>query len=157
MAILLSGLLLLAVAVVAEEEGPWFDMVNCDFCKNLTEDPNLMPNMTWEHHMITNGMLTVTTVKPEAMESYKKVMAAMQATADKAQKGEEVKMCNFCKGHGELMMAGVTMDYVLTQHGDVMIMTSDKPELVEKIKKFGQRTMDEMKKMEAAEAHGEHH
>lgn len=151
-AVLLVGLLLLATGAIAADEGPWFDMKNCGFCVSLMEDPNLMANMTWEHHIITNGMVTVTTIKREYMDSYKKAMAAMQATAAKMEKGEQVKMCNFCKAHGELMKAGIVMDYIPTLHGDVMIMTSDKPELVEKIKKFAQRTIDELKKMEAEEA-----
>ncbi len=155
--ILMGGLLLLAIAVVAEEEGPWFDMENCGFCKNLMTDPNLMPNMTWEHHMITNGMISVTTVKPEYMESFNNAMKGMEEVAAKMQKGEQVPMCNYCKAYGELMMAGVVIDYVMTQHGSVVIMTSDKPEVVEKIKKYGQRTIDEYNKMMATEAHGEHH
>jgi hypothetical protein len=68
--LLFVGLILILLATVLfAEEKPWFDMENCDFCKNLLEDPKLMENMTWDVHEISSGILFTTVVKPEFKES----------------------------------------------------------------------------------------
>jgi hypothetical protein len=125
----------------------WFDMPNCDFCKHLLTDPGLLPNSTWEHHNISNGLITITTVPDEYMDSYNKAMAAMELTGKMLEKGEPVKMCNMCKAYGELLASGAKMEHIRTVHGDVTLLTGDTPELVAKIQAWGQRNNDEMKKM----------
>ena len=79
----LMTVLLLAGIPALISAGEWFDMENCEFCKGLMEDPQLLGNMTWEHHMISNGMMTVTTVKPEFMASYKTAMEKMEIVSKK--------------------------------------------------------------------------
>ncbi|MFH2035150.1 MAG: hypothetical protein ABIJ45_02005, partial [Candidatus Zixiibacteriota bacterium] len=146
--VLLAFVLLLGIAAVnAEDDGPWFDMANCDFCVNLTTDPSLLPSMTWEHFILDNGMMTVTTYKPEVAESYGKCMTMMEEVGKKMEKGEAVKMCNYCKGYGALMQAGVKFEYHSFTNGDVMLATSNDPVVIEQIHKFAHKTMDEYAKM----------
>ncbi len=146
------GLMILAAtSSVAQEqpkEKPWFDMKNCDFCKNLLVDSMLMSNIVWEHHDISNGLMAVTLVKPEYMGSYQKAMDAMNKLGQEMTQGKtDVKMCNFCQAFGALMMAGARIENVHGDWGDVTLITSDNPETQKMIKDFGKRTRDEMAKM----------
>jgi hypothetical protein len=161
-ALFAGGIIVIALAafVLAEEptttgEEMWFDMQNCAFCKNLVKDPNLMTNMTWEHHDISNGVMTITTVKPESKPAYFEAMAAMMDLGKKLESGEvkatDIHMCNHCIHYGELAQIGAKMEYVQGKAADVVLMTSDKPEIVAKIKAFAQRNREELAKLEAAE------
>jgi hypothetical protein len=159
---LAAGVLLLAAAVfvAADQEGApgevaWFDLENCDFCKHLTKDPQLMQNMKWEHHDIANGAVTITVVKPEFRKSYMEAGTAMEALAKKMETGAvnpaDVKMCGSCQGYGKLMMMGAKIEYVKSELADLVLMTSDKPEVVKEIKAYSQRNRDEMVKWEKME------
>jgi hypothetical protein len=136
-------------------ETAWFDMENCDFCKNLVKDPKLLENMSWEHHDIKNGVLTITVVKPEFKESYLEAQKAMKGVADKMQSGEvaftDVKMCGHCQNYGKLVMMGVNMEYVQGESADVVLMTSDDPAAIKEIQLFAQHNRDEMAKMHKAD------
>jgi hypothetical protein len=136
-------------------ESAWFDMQGCAFCKNLVKDPHLMENMTWEHHDISNGVVAITTVKPEFKKSYIEARTAMMDTGKKLETGQltidKVPMCGHCQAYGKLMMMGAKTEWVEGSQADVEIMTSDKPEVVKEIKAFAQRNRDEMAKMEQAE------
>ena len=37
--------LLACLGLVAQDEKPWFDMKNCEFCSNLCKNPHLLENM----------------------------------------------------------------------------------------------------------------
>ena len=156
------AVLVLAVGVAgaafAEEgtktsEAPWFDMENCAFCKHLLKDPKLLENMIWEHHDISNGLLMVTTVKPECQKSYQEAMGAMMDLGQKLEKGEvdmkDIKMCGSCQHWGMLEKTGAKFEHVQGKTADIMLMTSDKPEVVKKIQEYGQRSREELAKMEA--------
>ncbi|MCK4633068.1 MAG: hypothetical protein KAT79_07325 [candidate division Zixibacteria bacterium] len=146
----LAAVLLMTAAVVGEEEAPWFDMENCGFCKFLLEDPELLPNTTWEHHHISNGAVSVTTVKEGFKESLAKAMAQMDETGKRMEAGEEVPMCGMCQAWGALMAKGAKFELVETIHGDVVLTTGDTPELIAEIQAFATRTTEELAKMEAA-------
>lgn len=139
----------------ADIDTPWFDMPNCDFCKNLIKDDQLLNNMTWEHHEIHNGFVTITTVKSDYKSSYMEAMGAMMQLGNDMETGKcnpaEVKMCNYCKNYGMLIEAGAKYDYVMGGAADVTIITSDNPETIEKIKRFFKRTIMELAKWEEAE------
>ena len=140
----------------AQSDAPWFDMQNCDFCKNLVKDEKLMENMIWEHHDISNGIVTITTVNPDYKPAYMEAMEAMMQLGTDLETGKcniaDVKMCNYCKNYGMLMEAGAKFDYVMGQGADLTIITSDNPETIEKIKKFGERNRMELAKLEKAES-----
>ena len=126
----------------------WFDPANCDFCKNLIEDPHLMENMTHEFHDISNGCVSITTVKPEYREAYNKAMDAMMKLAKEMEDGTrnpmDVKMDGSCQAYGMLQMAGAKTEYVLSDNADVMVMTSDNPETVKKIHEYAERNRAEL-------------
>jgi len=150
--IMIFAAVMVLASISMADEKPWFDMKGCAFCKNLTTDPDLMKNMTWDHYDISNGVMAVTCVTPAYKESYQKAMSAMQQVGEEMQKGKtDVPMCGHCQAYGGLMQAGAKFDYVPAKVADIMIITSDKPEVQTMIKKFGQRNREEMAKMEAAE------
>ncbi|NIM65397.1 MAG: hypothetical protein GTO51_05330 [Candidatus Latescibacteria bacterium] len=145
-----------AVATLAFAQEPqWFDMEKCAMCKHLTTHEGLLENMTWEHHNISNGIISVTTAKKEYIPALREAQAKMEAVGKKMEKGEQLPKCGMCMAIGELMMKGAKWECVKTLHGDVCLVTSDDPELVAKIQEWAKRTMAEMKKMEMKHEHKE--
>ena len=140
-------------------ESGWFDLENCVFCKNMMEDPGLLPHMTWENHKIENGMLQIFTVAPEYAESYAKCMQAMETIGNDMTSGKinsmEAKMCGSCAAYGQLMMAGAKMENVKGDAADCALMTSSDPAVVAKIHEFCDRNNKEMALL-MGESHGDH-
>ncbi|MCP4582757.1 MAG: hypothetical protein GY839_14195 [candidate division Zixibacteria bacterium] len=152
------GLMILAISLIylatatAGEGKAWFDMENCAFCKNLADQPGLMENFAkWEHHNVKNGSLSISEINKDYVDAYKKAMAGMEATAKKAQAGEQLQMCGYCEGFGGLMMKGVQFDEVQSGNTFVSISWSSDSEVVKAIHAHTDRTNDEMKKMEEIE------
>ena len=136
-------------AISAQTEKPWFDNANCSFCQFLTKDPKLMENMTWEHHDISNGLLVVTTVKPEFKKSYLEAMGGMEKLSQEMMAGkQDVKLCGHCEYYGKLMMSGAKFEHIAAKAGDIVLITSDNPDVLKMIREYGQRTRDEMAKLE---------
>ena len=135
-------------AILAQTEKPWFDNANCSFCQFLTKDPKLMENMSWEHLDISNGLLIVTVVNPEFRKPYLEAMEGMSKLGDEMMAGKkDVTMCGHCEYYGKLMMSGAKFEYVEAKAGDIVLLTSDNPEILKMIKEFGQRTRDETAKL----------
>jgi hypothetical protein len=140
-----------ALPAVAQEK-PWFDMQNCDFCKFLVKDSNLLKNMLWEHHDLSNGLLVVTAVKPESKAAYEEAMAGMAKMGEEMAKGKtDVKMCGHCEYFGKLMMSGVKIENIATSVGDITLMTTDNPETLKMICEYGRRNKEELAKLGAPE------
>jgi hypothetical protein len=164
-ALFAAAFVAIAAVVIASAsptgEPAWFDMQGCAFCKNLVKDPELLKNMTWEHFDISNGALSITTVKPEFKKSYMEAQAAMMDIGKKLQSGElkaaDVPMCGHCQAYGKLAQMGAKTEYIQGAAADIWLMTSDKPEVVKEIKAFAQRNRDELAKMEQAEKAGQAH
>ncbi len=154
-----SRLLALAAVILAvcstfvlAQEKPWFDLQNCSFCKHLMTDPKLMENMTWDHYDISNGVVSVTTVNPEFMASFKKAMDEMEKVGQEMTKGKaDVSMCGSCEYYGKMMQAGAKIEYVPTKTGVIVLIISDKPAVIDMIKTYGQRNREELAKWEAQE------
>ena len=145
-------------------ESGWFDLENCVFCKNMLEDPGLLPHMTWENHKVANGMLQIFTVQPEYKKSYAKCMQAMETVGNDMMNGKvnpmEAKMCGSCAAYGQLMMAGAKMENVQGDAADCALMTSSDPAVVAKIHEFCDRNNKEMALLmgrEASHAHQHAH
>nr|MBN2278297.1 hypothetical protein [candidate division Zixibacteria bacterium] len=151
MPVLAVLLVFIIAALASSEEKPWFDMANCDFCKHLLDDPALLDHTVWEHHNISNGLISVTTVDKEYLPSLRKASHMMDVEGEKFAKGEPVKMCGMCQAMGMLMQKGVKYEVVETQRGSVMLMTSADPEVVKLIQDWGKRNIDELKKWEETE------
>ncbi len=146
---LLPVMILLMTAIALTGDQPWFDMENCAFCRQLTKDPLLLDNMTWELHEISNGVLTVTMVEPEFRASYVEAQKEMKRVGDELAQGkQDIHMCGHCETYGRLMMSGAKTEHVSTSMGDISLITSDKPELIAMIKQYGKRTMEELAKMD---------
>jgi hypothetical protein len=129
----------------AADEGSWFDMQNCEYCKHLLEDPQLMNNMTWEHKSISNGMISIAKVQPAYLESYKKARAKMDAVSQRIMGGENVHICNMCKGMLSIQKAGANMNLVESDNVFIAVTTAENPEVVGMIHSWGERTNREMK------------
>jgi len=154
-AVLLS---LVSIATAGEQaEKPWFDMKNCAMCSHLMENPELLPHMTWEHHKLDNGIISVTTVDREYVDAYRAVSAKMQATADKLKAGEALPLCGMCTAYGALFAEGAHLNRIETERGAVYLVTSDKPEVVKDIHDWADQTNDEMKQMMMREHEGHQH
>ena len=145
--LLLSFALLFVALSLNAGEKPWFDMENCAMCKNLYAQKGLVDHIMWEQHAISNGVVSVTTVEPAYLAKYRTAHIDMMAAGKKMQDGEMLPMCGSCTALGACMMKGLNMEYVETSAGDVMIMTSDNPELVKEVQAWGTRNTEEMKKM----------
>jgi len=56
-----------------------------------------------------------------------------------------------CENYGKLSGLGAKVEVINAKEGDVVLMTSDNPEVVKLIHEHGQRTREEMAKMESME------
>ncbi len=152
--IALACVILIGLAATAEEK-PWFDLEKCIFCKNLLADgQDLTKHMTWENHMISNGAVQVYTVEPEYHDAYIKANEAMEKIGMEMAQGKHMDayMCGSCQAYGTLMMKGVKFDMVHAKGADIMVISSDNPEVVKEIQAYTQKNIDELAKMmEAAE------
>ena len=113
------------------------EMKECAVCRFLAEDPDLLRDMTWECHKIKDGMLCVASVPKDMKKKFdaahKKMMETVAGLAAKIQRGEEVKLCSFCQGMGELTQAGAEQETVDTATGSISLVTSRDPTVVSTI------------------------
>jgi hypothetical protein len=144
---LLMGLIL-AVGISSAYAGgkEWFDMENCDMCKPLTENPQLLMHITWEQHNISNGIVSVTTVEKDYVEVYRTAHSQMDHVVGSMQKGKNVELCGMCSSMGGMMMKGLKQEAVTTTYGDVWIVTSEDPSVVADLQKWASKNKEEMMK-----------
>jgi hypothetical protein len=148
----IAVLVLFAASLTAVAgDDKWFDMENCEFCKQLMDPPEMLMHTSWEHHNIANGIVSVATVDKEYLDSWRAAEARMEEVGKRMEKGEQVPMCNSCMALGKIMMMGAKYESFPTAHGNVSLITSDDPKMVEEIQAWGKRTTDEMAKMEGME------
>jgi hypothetical protein len=150
MRILISivALSIIAFPMLNAEEEPWFDMQNCEMCKYLLEDPELLNNLTHEHHAISAGQVSICRVKPDYVNSYLQAQQGMMETGKRLMKGEQVQLCNMCKSLGDLIASGVKRDVIESGDTYIVVTTSAEPEVVKKIHAWGERTNREMLSIE---------
>ncbi|MGB5108037.1 MAG: hypothetical protein WBP29_08340 [Candidatus Zixiibacteriota bacterium] len=141
-----AAIVIAAAAFLVAEEKPWLDMANCDFCKPWTEN-GLMTVVAQEQVPISNGALCLSTVPEARMAEYKKTSALMNEIADKATKGEPVKMCGSCETMGSFFMRGAKMEEAWTKTGSVMLITSSDSTVVADIHKWVKKNDEEFAKM----------
>ena len=67
---LLLAMVVAVAAFVVAEDKPWFDLENCSMCKGMMAQEGLMENMTWDHYLTKNGMMSVTTIADGYREKY---------------------------------------------------------------------------------------
>lgn len=136
---------------VAGDEAPWFDMANCDICKAMLTPEGMLHEIGWQHYLTQSGAMSVTVVPATRSADWATAKGAMMAAGEKMGKGEALELCPFCQSMGGLFTSGkVQMEEFTTIGGDVMLLTSTDPATVGAIHSHFQRTIDEMKKMEAS-------
>jgi len=154
--VLFGVLMVFVFSIALAGDEPWFDMVNCEMCKPLGDNPELLMNMSWEIFELSNGILLLSTVDKAYEEPYKKINVAMQKVVDRIMAGEEVQLCNSCQAMNMIYMKQPKHENFVTQHGDVTVMTSDNPELVAEMHAWAKRTNAELAKYEMEEMEEKH-
>ena len=150
--IVISLCALMISLALASDDGSWFDMQNCEMCRPLMETKGLMGHMTWEHHKVSAGLVSVTNVDADYMDSYKSAQMKMDAVAQRWMKGEPVYLCNMCKSMGSLLQSGAVMDQVESGNSFIRVMSSSNPEVIGKIHEWADRTNKEMQAMAGGES-----
>lgn len=149
--VLAVAVMLLIAVGAAGDEKPWFDLDKCIFCQQLTKHTGLLDHMACEHHEISNGDLIATVVDPEFRPAYVEAEKAMEQIGMDMAQGKidptKVYMCGSCEAYGGLLMSGANIEHIPTKLGDIVLLTSDNPDLVAKIKEYGRRWNEEMAKM----------
>ncbi len=139
-------------AHVTEAAVPWFDLEHCPICKCMSSQKGLMESMTWETHVVPNGMLSVAVIpadKKDAMAACKK---NMMAVIDKVKAGEKMDLCGYCNSYGALEKAGAKKTEIETAAGMISMLTSDDPEVVKKIQDHAKTTIKEFEAMKVAQS-----
>jgi hypothetical protein len=129
------------------------DFHNCGLCRPLVAEPGLMQNMRLETHEIATGMLSITVVAADFEAAYQRAHAKMMESVKKLEAGEPMELCPFCKSMNELAKAGAHIENVNAEGTHILAVTSDKPEVIEKIHAHRRWTKEEFEKMHAAPAH----
>jgi hypothetical protein len=75
----------------------------------------------------------------------------MAKVGEQAMQGKQMPMCNSCMTIGALMMKGLKSERVETKNGEIWIITSDDPELVEGVQQWAKKNMHEVAKMHGGE------
>lgn len=125
----------------------WFDLENCEVCKHIADDWNMMKHVKWETHLIDNGALSVSVVPEEFASKVKSAKQQMKAAIAKVAGGEKVKCCGYCQSMGSLVSEGAKVREIASVGGDISMVTSDDPAVVAKIHEHAKRTISEHKKM----------
>ncbi len=148
-ALLFTGLILafLGAIALAGDQTAWFDMNNCEMCQIWFGDAQMMQAMKWEQHKTKDGMLSITTVAPEYLDKYREADKAASKLGDTLRSGYQATLCGCCSVMGTSMAHGATMEHILTDNGSVLLLTVDKPEVVEEIHAIVDRNKMEMAKM----------
>jgi hypothetical protein len=145
--------LLLTTAVADHhKETPWLDLQNCEICKCMGEDMEMMQHVTWETHKIDNGMLSASVIPEQYQAKMDELHKQMHAQGEKLQSGEKMALCGFCESWGELMKAGAKEQQIKTDFGMIGMLTSDDPQLVKKIHAHADRTIKEFAAYQEAAA-----
>jgi len=146
--ICVPAVLVVALAVVisvSADDKPWFDMANCAFCKHMLAEKGLMEHMDWEWLDISNGVVMIARVDKEYREAYDRANKKMEETGKKVEEtGKMPPMCGSCARYGELMMLAGKPQHVQGKLADVLVWTSDDPEIVNQLQEYGKRNMTEM-------------
>jgi hypothetical protein len=143
----LAVLVMVAGPGTAGEDKPWFDMANCDMCKNMAAHPEMMAKVSWKGYPLNNGLMMVTTVTDDARETFMSMCKDMEATSEKLMAGEEMSLCGSCDAYAGLLGKGVTNEMVATDFGSVRLSMSDDQEVVSALHAWAEHNDEEMAKM----------
>ena len=74
------------------EEIAWFDMDQCEICKNMASMKHDMHKIQWESHLLDDGMISVSVVPDDMKDTMKKAEAGIEKTVAKLQQGEQLAL-----------------------------------------------------------------
>jgi hypothetical protein len=146
-ALLSIGIALGMATVSIAQDATWFDLANCEVCKNMSGHEEIMQEVKWEAHPIANGMMSITVVPAKHKELMAKAKKGMDATIKKLEAGEKMNLCGFCQSFGKLKQAGAKFEEINTAGGMVTLITSNDDKVVKMIHEHVKRTNAETKKM----------
>lgn len=157
--LLLTGMALLCLGAfaIAGDDKPWFDMANCEMCSMWSSVPELMQNMEWEQHKISDGMLSISEVEDEYLEAYRNANRKANELGKKLMSGYQAEMCGSCMAMGSCLAHGASMEQIETKDGMIMLLTADKPEVVAEIHTLVDRNKEEMAKLMQGGMHDDAH
>ncbi len=150
---LLVVMLMAGSAFAQDQEAAWFDMASCEICKHMAEVEGLMQNVKWETHIIPNGMMMVSVVPDSMKEAMSTARQNMMQTISRIESGESVQCCGFCQSYGALTNGGAVETRIESAAGEITLLTSDDPAVVEKIHAHAKRTIAETEAMMANMPH----
>lgn len=135
------GLILIAAAVVADEES-WFDFERCIYCRELAAVPGLLRHMDHELYDLNRGAISITTVAPEYLDSYREAVDKMMVVGKEIAEGKHKNayVCGHCRFFSLMIMQGVDIERVMTKSGEIMVMTSDDSTKIELIHKYAEKS-----------------
>ena len=134
-------LVFIATVALAGENAPWVDMENCPICMNVSSEEGLMENMTWEHHLTSTGVMTVSTVKPKYQPKFNEAKAGMKELMGKVVAGEKIKVCGYCTSFASLLKAGAKAENIVTKSSDIMLINSTDKATIAKIHAHAKKTI----------------
>ncbi len=130
----------------AQQDASWFDM-KCGVCKAMSDIDGLLERVKCDTQIIDNGMITVTVVPDDMKTSMAAANEKMEAAIKRLMAGEHMELCGFCQSMGKLHQAGAKIDKYSTDAAEVMLITSDKPEVVDMIHAHATKTIAAKKDM----------
>jgi hypothetical protein len=142
---IVAALFVVAGSLIADDK--WFDMEKCAICKCLAKHQELMTDVKWEVHPITDGMIMVAVVPEELKDTMKAAHEEMEAAVKRLEKGETMELCGFCKSFGALKKAGAKEQKIEIAAGSITLVTSDDPAVVKLIHEHAKKTQEAHKKM----------
>ena len=125
----------------------FFDMDNCEICNCMSDVKDMMQKVKWETQIIPNGFLAITVVPEDLKASMEKAKKKMKAAITKLEDGDEMTICGYCQGLGDLIAEGADLTELSTVGGDIMMVTSSDEDVVKKIQAHAKKTIAEHKKM----------
>lgn len=132
-----------------EKQIAWYDMEHCELCKNFASMKDQMHRMRCETKVIDDGLIMVAFVPRNMKEAMDAAEKNMEKTVARLTQGEQLPMCGFCQGYGELMELGAKFQNMEVAGNDVTIVTSEDEEVVKKIQEFARQAQSEHEKMMA--------
>jgi len=142
------GLILIAAAVIADEDS-WFDTERCIYCRELAAVPGLLTHMDHELYDLKKGAISITTVAPEYLDSYREAVDKMMVVGKEIAEGKHKNayVCGHCRFFGLMIMQGVDIERIMTKSGEIMVMTSDDSTKIELIHEYAEKSRQAVAEM----------
>ena len=126
----------------AHDDKMMAEMKKCSICKNMAGHIDVLgPVMKHEMIAMNDGVAMRTWLTDDSkVELYHslcdKMMVAGEASASYTPEQATKQLCTFCQGIHGLMASGAKMSYGKSDNGDLMVITSENPEVQKQIAAF---------------------